>query len=41
MEITGDFESAEIGLHMSKRAFGGLGPKDLRFGPRFTLFFFV
>ena len=21
--------------------FGGLGPKDLSFGPKFTLFFFV
>lgn len=31
VEITGDFESAEIGLHMSKRAFGGLRSKRSEF----------
>jgi len=41
MEIIGDFESTEIGLHLSNRAFGGVSPKDLSFGSRFTLLFFV
>ena len=41
MEIIGDFESTEIGLHISIEHFGELGPKYLSFGPRFTLFFFV